>query len=133
MRASFDVLASTHGLIFFSTSTLPGMKNSDGVPVLTASGSRRHPTATVLFYDQLSIASIPSTSITNDLTPEFKIDQHSASDSMVSSSVDGFEPEIRDQSSQPTAPVPPVSVPPHVLDEIQAAIHASSSDAVDTV
>ncbi|KAI0297998.1 pheromone A receptor-domain-containing protein [Russula brevipes] len=72
---------------------------------------------------------------TNDLTPEFKIEQHSASDSMVSSSVDGFEPEIRDQSSQPTASVPPVSVPPHwhVLDEIQATIHTSSSDAADTV
>jgi len=111
------------------------VKNSDGVPVVTASGGRHHPTATVSFCDQLSIASILSTSITNDLTPEFKIEQHSASDSMVSSSVDGFEPEIRDQSSQPTAPVPAVSVPPHwhVLDEIQATIHTSSSDAADAV
>ncbi|KAI9462940.1 pheromone A receptor-domain-containing protein [Russula earlei] len=142
-RLAFTSLASCIGLLTTSfgtlhgsshaTSSLPHVKSKGGitVSVITATGERRD--STVSFTDQLSI---PSISLASDLKPDFNIEQYSLSDSMVSSSMDSFEPMASGQSPELEATTPavdPRSDQPHPPDTTKSILHVYSSDVADTV
>ena len=97
------------------------------ISVVTASGDRRD--SMLSFSDQLSI---PSISLAGDLKPDFKIEEHSPSDSTASSSL--FEQETRAPSPEPVMPaLPPPSVPPHFPDSTTMIIRPYSGEAANAV
>jgi pheromone a factor receptor len=131
-RIGYSTSSSTLHGSSLATSSLPYMKSKGGVKVsvVTSSGNKRDSIDS--FTDQLSI---PSISLASDLKPDLKIEQFSPTNSTASSSVCGFEQEIRRPSPEPaTLPaVPPASVPPHFPDSIKPTIRAYSIEAADAV
>jgi hypothetical protein len=137
MRTSFIHYVRPSGLTltFFvdSTSSVPHMKNKNGVAVVvvrTGGDNKR-----ISSVSSVDLTSIPSVSIAGDVKPEFKIEQFSPSNSVASSSVESLDdPEIQRQSILPPGimpAVPPASVLPHFPDKTKSTVRAYSGiDAV---
>jgi pheromone A receptor len=122
---------------FFSTSSVPHVKNNGSVIVSGVKTSGVKQTSSVSRTEKSSISSISESvpSAGGLKNPDFKIEQYSPSNTVTSSSVESLhEFNTRDQSTllvegMPT--LPPATVPPHLPETTQSTLRPYSGfDAV---
>ncbi|KAF8468717.1 pheromone A receptor-domain-containing protein [Russula ochroleuca] len=124
-RLVYTFIASSIGYSTFATPSVPcGVKSGVTVTVVRTTRDKR---ISSVFTDQ---SSTPSVSIASEITPDFKIEQYTPSNSVARSSVESFD--TLEMQGQPALPagvmptVPPASVPPHFPGRIESTMRAYS-------
>jgi pheromone a factor receptor len=127
---------ATHGCFFFSfffsTSSVPYVRSNDGITVTVVKTGGEKQDSSISLTDRSSVLSISIAN--NNKNPDFKVGQHSLSNTVTSSSVESFhESKTQDLSTLPAVPVviiptaPPATVPPHFPETTRSTLRAYSS------
>ncbi|KAI0271189.1 pheromone A receptor-domain-containing protein [Russula aff. rugulosa BPL654] len=129
-----QMYASVVSRIGFATSALHGSshESNGGITVTVVKTGGEKQDSSISLTDRSSVLSISIAN--NNKNPDFKVGQHSLSNTVTSSSVESFhESKTQDLSTLPAVPVviiptaPPATVPPHFPETTRSTLRAYSS------